>query len=220
MFRATRCRMPITAEAWSLHMRHKGAAQTTLDTPMATDETRPRGRVHGLARDAVADRARLATAWSGPHSDQAVQAGSPAGVRHPGTEASNTQNHAGAPLRASPVALEGLTAVLRLRHEDTPHDVGEGRDDFLAALGVVGLNGQDVVCAGLPPMPRLPWSRMPVSAEEETWYSGTTQANVCAIHRPRLTKPTKNPHFETAPQIDGAAASEESRQPPETDGCP
>lgn len=39
-------------------------------------------------------------------------------------------------------------------------------------------------------------------------------------HRPLLTKPTKNPHSEAAPQIDGTATSEESRQPPETGGCP
>ena len=120
----------------------------------------------------------------------------------------------------SAVALESLTTVLCLRREGTPLGVGEGCDDFLAALGLVVLDGQEVVHAGLPAMPRLPRSTLSASDEEKTWCSGSTQARMRATHRPLLTKPTKNPHSEAAPQIDGTATSEESRQPPETGGCP
>ena len=50
----------------------------------------------------------------------------------------------------------------RLQREGSPPGVCKGRDDFLAALGLVALDGQEIVCAGLTPMSRLPRSRLTV----------------------------------------------------------
>ena len=63
---------------------------------------------------------------------------------------------------------QGFDSGPRLRREGTPPDVCKGRDDFLAALGLVELDGQEIVCAGLTPMSRLPRNRLTVSSQKES----------------------------------------------------
>ena len=72
------------------------------------------------------------------------------------------------PPSASAVVPEGLTAVLRLRRAGTLPGVGKGRDDFIAALELVGLKDQNVACTGLTPMSRLPKDWLTLSAEDKT----------------------------------------------------